>query len=362
MLKLPLHDIHVSAGARMTEFADWNMPLQYTGIIAEHRHTRQHASLFDVSHMGEFQLSGPSALADLELLLTCSVSSLSTGRCRYGFLLNESAGILDDLFVYRLSGDSFMLVVNAGTREKDLWWIGKHLSASTRAEDITGITVKLDLQGPEAVNVMAEVFHEAARSIGDLKRFHAVKMELAGLPVLVSRTGYTGEDGFELYLTAKTGLADKAAQLWQLLVSHPAVKPAGLGARDTLRLEMGYPLYGSDIDESRTPADTDRMKYADLSKEFIGREALLIDEEAGSAARVLTGFICSDRRAARHGFSIEYGGRTAGVVTSGSFSPALSRGIGLCYLDSDLVLPGTAVELTDGRTRLTGVITSPPFI
>lgn len=362
MLNLPLHEIHIAAGARMTGFGGWNMPLQYAGIIAEHNHTRQRASLFDASHMGEFLISGISAAADLEMLLPCSVFSLSQGRCKYGFLLNESAGILDDLFVYRLSDDSFMLVVNAGTRDKDFQWLCAHVSDSTGIEDITDSTVKLDLQGPGSAEVFSEVFEESSPALSMLKRFRARTMNLAGQPVLVSRSGYTGEDGFEIYLTTESRLTDRATGLWERLCAHPAVRPAGLGCRDTLRLEKGYPQYGADLDEDRTPLDADKMKFIDMDKEFIGREALLIQKESGGPARVLTGFVCSDRGSARHGFSVEYHERTAGVVTSASFSPGLSRGIGLCYLESDLALPGTGVTLTDGKTTLAGTITTPPFI
>jgi aminomethyltransferase len=329
------------------------MPLQYQGIISEHRHTRTHTGLFDVSHMGELVVEGDGAAADVDRLVTCRLDNLRHGRCRYGFLLNDRGGILDDLIVFKISGEKLMLVVNAATTGKDARWAESQLKRS-RLRDITHETAKMDLQGPEADSVMQSLLPEAV----DLRRFAFLEGRVGSTNVLVSRTGYTGESGFELFLQA-----DSAGELWDTLVEYENVLPVGLGARDTLRLEQGYPLYGNDIDETKNPVEAGMERFVYWHKDFIGKEGL---PPSGGSARVLTGFLCTGRRSARAHYRIFAAGAPAeaeeiGEVTSGAFSPSLERGIGLAYVAGDFAMDGTEIILTDGQSDIRGTIKSPPL-
>ncbi|MDD5487790.1 MAG: glycine cleavage system aminomethyltransferase GcvT [Candidatus Omnitrophica bacterium] len=350
-----LGDDHLKAGARMVPFAGWSMPLQYTGIIEEHMWVRTHAGLFDVSHMGEFMLSGDTAAGDLERLITCGVGGLSDGMCRYGFLLRQDAGIIDDLIVFRISEKEYMLVVNAGTTGKDRDWITDRLSAGTEFEDISGETVKLDLQGPDSVRIMSEFTNGAS---GGLKRFRSARMNVLSRDALVSMTGYTGEPGYEIFISP----AD-AGYIWEKLLSLEEVRPIGLGARDTLRLEMGYSLYGNDIDEGVSPYEAGLMRFVSKDKDFIGKEALLERGSGNGPVRVLRGFICEGRRSARKGFLLRdsEGREELGEVTSGAFSPCMKKGIGMCYVDERFAENGRSVVFKGGNTEIPGKITGLPI-
>jgi len=346
--KTPLYDRHLAAGARIVPFAGWSMPLQYTGIIAEHLHARTKAGLFDICHMGEIFLRGPGAAEEINSLITCRVDDMPSGRCRYGFLLNETGGIIDDLIVFRISPEEFMLVVNGACREKDLAWIEAHVSGRVTVADESDKTAKLDIQGPSSGAVLATLLpHE---TLEDIKRYRFINTQIDGIRVLLSRTGYTGELGYELFFPA-----EDAIQLWDALIKIDGVKPIGLGARDTLRLEMGYSLYGNDIDEKHTPPEANLAKFVFMEKDFIGKEAILKQSREGTP-RVLTAFVCEARRSARRHFAVLAKGKTVGEVTSGAFSPCLEKGIGLCYIDKDLSGEGTAVTLTDGKTEIEAVI------
>ncbi|MFH1304960.1 MAG: glycine cleavage system aminomethyltransferase GcvT [Candidatus Omnitrophota bacterium] len=346
--KTPLHDRHLAAGARIVPFARWSMPLQYTGIIAEHLHTRSKAGLFDICHMGEIFLRGPGAGEEADRLITCRVDDMPSGRCRYGFLLNETGGIIDDLIVFRISPEELMLVVNGACREKDLAWIGAHVSGRVAVTDESDKTAKLDIQGPSSGEVLKKLLPH--QKFEDIKRYHFTNTQIDGIRVLLSRTGYTGELGYELFFPA----AD-ASRLWDAFLKIDGVNPIGLGARDTLRLEMGYSLYGNDIDETRTPLEANLAKFVFMEKDFIGKEALLKQAKEG-VSRLLTAFVCDTRRIARRHFTVLAKGKTVGEVTSGAFSPCLEKGIGLCYIDKDLSDEGTVVTLTDGKTEIEAVI------
>ncbi|HKL20381.1 MAG TPA: glycine cleavage system aminomethyltransferase GcvT, partial [Tichowtungia sp.] len=230
MKHTPLHEEHSTLGARMAEFGGWDMPIQYEGILAEHQHTRTQTGLFDICHMGEFELSGPAAAADLENLLTMKISTLAVGQCRYGFMLNEQGGVIDDLTCYRLGDERYMLVVNAATLDGDADWIQKKLSSQTVFTDRSGELAKLDVQGPQARADLETVVGQPLLHLGYFKAepFHALETEF-----LLSRTGYTGELGYELYFPAS-----EAVRVWRALLANENIKPVGLGARDTLRLEM----------------------------------------------------------------------------------------------------------------------------
>jgi len=351
----PLYNKHIALGAKMVPFSGWNMPLQYTGIIAEHIHTRTKAGLFDIYHMGEFFLRGAAASLELDRLVTCRVDDMPPGRCRYGFLLNETGGIIDDLIVFKISQEEFKLVVNAGTLSKDGKWIKDHISSADIFVDESEHIAKLDLQGPLSAEVMNTFGLEKVTR--DLKRYWFTYIDLAGVKVLFSRTGYTGELGYELFFSA-----NDAEKIWDLLIEVEGVKPIGLGARDTLRLEMGYSLYGSDIDEDHTPLESGLDKFVFMEKNFIGKDALVRQKEKGQR-RILKGFVSEGRRSARHSFKVlSAENNVVGEVTSGAFSPCLKRGIGLCYIEKEFAAAGTRIKLSDGKIEILAEIADTPLL
>jgi aminomethyltransferase len=351
--KTPLFEKHIAAGARMVPFAGWEMPLQYTGIIDEHMHTRSEAGLFDICHMGEIILKGPHARKALSRLFTRDTDNMDPGECRYGFLLNDEGGIIDDLIVFALSSGDFMLVVNASRLRTDLKWIEKHLPAGAKVEDITFSTAKIDLQGPLSGRIMTSLAGEGP--IRGLKRFNHIEVKVHGHDIIISRTGYTGEDGFEMFMPV-----DICTRIWDDLSAFEAVKPVGLGARDTLRLEMGYSLYGNDIDEEHTPLEAGLERFVSMHKGFIGKEALLRQAQDGPR-RLLRGFLCEGRRSARRHYSVTRSGKVSGEVTSGAFSPSLRKGMGLCYVDMYNARYGGEVVLTDGNTEIKAEIKDLPL-
>jgi aminomethyltransferase len=324
--KTPLYDEHVRAGAKIVDFVGWAMPMYYRGIVSEHRLVREAVGLFDVSHMGEFVLTGSDALASLDRIATNRVAALTEGRVQLSLMCNDSGGILDDLLVYRLQG-RYMLVVNAANREKDLDWVRDHVRGDVRVEDVTDETALVAVQGPASEGVLSAI---AGADVAALPYYHSAAMTVAGCDALVSRTGYTGEDGFEVYCAP-----DDAATVWGALLEagRPAgIEPVGLGARDTLRLEMGYALYGHEMDETRTPVESGLLWITKLDKgDFIGREAIARRKEKGARER-LVGFELLERGVPRKDQRIVSGGERLGVVTSGSYSPSLDRGIGLGYV------------------------------
>ncbi|MFT5131119.1 MAG: aminomethyltransferase [Rhodothermales bacterium] len=334
----------------MLPFGGWNMPIQYAGgILAEHHHTRQSASLFDCGHMGEFRLRGPQASADLDSLLPRLASTQPIGSCRYNLLLNEQGTISDDIIVYRLAEEEFYIVVNAGTQDADAEQISAGLSADTEFINESAETAKIDLQGPKSAGVLADL----GVNLAALPRyFRCCELRVGGIDCLLSRTGYTGELGFELYVPSELGPA-----LWELLIAHPAVEPAGLGARDTLRLEMGYPLYGHEMNEETTPAEAGFAKIAKLAHPHVGRDALL----AAEPRKTLVAIAFEGRRAVRDGARILMGDTNVGVVSSGSFSPTLGHAIALAYLQPDCSELGREVAGDVGREPIPGRIVALPF-
>lgn len=350
----PLRAQHVELGAKMVPFAGWEMPVQYSqGILAEHRHTREKVSLFDTCHMGQFVVTGGQAAADLGRLVTSDVEGLDVGACKYGLLLDDQGGIVDDTIVARLARDRFLVVVNAGTREGDAEWIGDHLSADTRFEDRSTVMGKLDLQGPGAMQALQPL---CGQDLGGLRYFRCMQTEVSGFEALVSRTGYTGELGYEIYVPAEC-----LTSLWAALLELPEVEPAGLGARDTLRLEVGYRLYGQDMDRQRTPLEADLMGSVDMGKEFIGREALRRQIEAGAKEK-LVGFVMAGRRAGRRGSAILADGEEVGEVRSGSFAPSLGVAVGMGYVRADRIWQeGDTLAIAAGSQTLPAKLTCPPF-
>lgn len=349
--KTPLSDVHTALGARMVPFAGWEMPVQYTeGILAEHEHTRSAASLFDICHMGEFRVKGPRAAEELDRALARAVTTQKPGSCRYNFLLTEQGAVIDDLVAYRLAEDEFYIVVNAGTKDGDAETIQSRLSDSAFADE-SDATCKLDLQGPKSVEVLESLGFER----GQLPTFYKwIQTSIKDIPCLLSRTGYTGELGFEIYAAT-----DKAVELWNMLIACPSVKPAGLGARDTLRLEVGLALYGHELDLETTPIDAGYAPLLKLddNRTFVGSEAL----RNNPPKKKLIAIELEGRRAAREGAAIFMNGDEIGNVTSGAFSPSLKKAIAMGYVLDPTVTVGEKVELDAGRKRIPGVVVELPF-
>jgi aminomethyltransferase len=331
----PLHKEHIALGARMAEFGGWDMPIQYEGILAEHEHTRTKTGLFDICHMGEFELTGPTVVADLERLLTMKVSTLAVGQCRYGFMLNEQGGVIDDLTCYRLGETRYMLVVNASTLDGDAAWIQKHLSPQTVFTDLSGGMAKLDVQGPTA---RAQIEAVIGKKLPDLGYFKAEPLQCLETEMLVSRTGYTGDWGYELYFPAA-----EAVRIWRALLANPNIKPVGLGARDTLRLEMGYSLYGHELSLDRTPVATSRGGFIRKEGGFIGEAAVRRDLENPQEFLVALEF--DSKRAARSHDKVFFQGVETGMVTSGSVSPSLGKAVALAFVKADAAAVGNILEV-----------------
>lgn len=348
----PLITEHQRLNARLAPFGGWLMPIQYESILAEHRWCRESAALFDTCHMGEFSFRGDLGEAGLGRLFSFRLDTIAAGRCRYGFLLNEAGGILDDLTAYRTAGDGIMLVVNAGPAEKDFAALRAGLPAGALLEDLTLTIGKLDLQGSLSREVLADL---CGGVVGEIPFFGFRRLELLGTEALVSRTGYTGELGYEIYLPA-----DRVAELWRTLLKDDRVRPAGLGARDLLRLEMGYSLYGNDLDETTTPLEAGLERFVDFSREFVGREALLRQREQG-LSRIRAAFRIASRRAPRHGYEIFAGGKPVGTVTSGAFSPMLECGIGMGYVSPEHAVPGTLLEIRHEGVSMEATVVELPF-
>jgi len=351
-LRTPLYDEHVSLNARMVPFGGWEMPLLYRGIIPEHIHTREKVSVFDICHMGEFEFEGKTAEADLEKLLTQSVAKIPEGGCGYGYLLNEDGGVLDDLICYRFPDEKFWLVVNASTAQNDAQWIKSHLSPQTKFRDISGETAKLDIQGPQAREEIEKAFNV---KLPDLDYYHFQPLAFEGADCVLSRTGYTGEFGYELYLPVRHVVA-----FWRRLLAPGVILPAGLGARDTLRVEMGFPLYGHELGDRFTPAGAARGKFIDLDKKFIGKESVL-SVMRNEKTRQLVGLQLEGRMAARPEDLIFDGEREVGKVTSGLFSPSLNVAVALAYVDRAVSVPGKKLAVTSRGKKMPVEIVKLPF-
>jgi aminomethyltransferase len=347
----PLNNRHRDLQALMAPFGGWDMPIQYDGIIAEHIWCRNHAAIFDICHMGEFLFQGDFDADGLEDVFTFSVKSIPVGRSRYGFLLNELGGIVDDLIVFRLADDKVMIVVNAGTAPKDFEVISERLSGGAFV-NISAETGKVDIQGPLSREVMVAAFGEQVAAI---PYFKFISMNILGVEAIVSRTGYTGELGYEIFLPA-----ENTVELWDLLLKDERVRPAGLGARDVLRLEVGYSLYGNDIDESTTPLEAGLDGFVNFDKNFIGKDVLLKQREQG-VARKKVAFMTSNRRAPRHDYDIFSGVEKVGTATSGVYSPMVGCGIGLGFVNPELAALGTVLDISHERISMTATVCNLPF-
>jgi len=355
--RTPLYDVHVKAGARMVPFGGWDMPVQYTSIIEEHRRVRSAVGLFDVSHMGEFEVEGPEALAALQHLTTNDAAALEVGQVQYSLLCYPDGGIVDDLTLYRLAPERYLMTVNASNIDKDWAWVTEQSRAFGRARwrDVSADTGLVAVQGPRAEALVGRL---ADRDVTAIRYYRFAEGTLAGVRAIVSRTGYTGEDGFELYVPAAGTVG-----LWHALMEAGAadgVGPTGLGARDTLRLEMRYALYGNDIDQTTNPLEAGLGWVVKPAKgEFVGRAAIERVRAEGPRRR-LVGLEMADRVVARHGYPVLHDGRAVGVVTSGSYGPSVDRSIALAYVESPLAAVGTELGVdVRGQARRARVVKTP---
>jgi aminomethyltransferase len=359
--KTPLNAAHRQTGGRMVDFGGWDMPVQYpAGTVEEHLRTRTRAGLFDVSHMGEIEVRGPDAIAFVNHITSNDAVSLVDGQAQYSALTTPAGTVIDDLVVYRFAADHLMLVVNAGTTDKDWEWITSQCNnQSVELKNSSSDYCQLALQGPNAAKILQQLTDTPT---SEIKYYHFTRGSVAGVPAIISRTGYTGEDGFEVYAAA-----DKAEHLWQKILDagdygkDEGVLPCGLAARNTLRLEAGMALYGHEIDETTTLYEANLGWICKLNKsEFIGREALARQKEEGVKRR-LAGFEMTDRGIARDDQEVVINGNRAGRVTSGSPAPFLKKNIGLAYVPVEFANAGQPIEI-DVRGKLVGAqIVRTPF-
>lgn len=359
----PLHDVHRDLGARMMAFAGFEMPVQYDSIVDEHMAVRNQAGLFDVSHMGELLVRGPNALELIQSVVTNDASTLYDGRAMYTVMCTPDGGIIDDLIVYRRAEDLYMLVLNAANVQRDVEWIRDHNSVGADLEDVSDETALLALQGPRSLEIAQPLLED---DLDELSFYHFWELDdghsLECDNALVSRTGYTGEIGLELYVDA-----NDAADVWTQLLDvgrDQGLRPAGLGARDTLRLEAGLCLHGNDITEQTNPYEAGLGWLVKLDKgDFVGREALASIQENGPS-RALVGFVATERGIPRHDHVIQSSeSKPIGVVTSGTQSPVLEKGIGLGYVPNEATYtdPGQPLRIASKRRTFEAEVAKPPF-
>ena len=355
--RTPLYAVHCQLGARLIQFGGWEMPVSYRGIIEEHQAVRTHAGLFDVSHMGEIEISGPGAEAAVQYLTLNDVRALQVYQLQYSALCNEAGGLLDDLTVCRLAADRFLLVVNAANIAKDFDWITQHLGPGARADNRSEAQALLALQGPEAETILQRL---SAAPLGPLPYYQALATRVDGHTALVSRTGYTGEDGFEVLVEAAHAVA-----LWQAIMEAGAgdgLLPVGLGARDTLRLEARYLLYGQDMDETTNPLEVGLGWITKLDKgDFLGRDALTRLKATGVQRRMI-GFIMQERGIPRAHYPVMQDGQIIGEVTSGTMSPTLGQAIGTALVRSASGKIGSAIAVEIRHKAVPAQVVPAPFV
>lgn len=359
MKTTPFTDKHIALGAKMHEFAGYNMPIEYTGIIDEHMTVVEGVGVFDVSHMGEIWVKGPHALPFLQKMTSNDVSKLAPGKAQYSCFPNDKGGIVDDLLVYMYSPEKYLLVVNASNIEKDWNWLVANNSEGAELENASDKTAQLAIQGPKAVEVLQKL---TPVDLSAIPYYSFTVGEFAGAPeVIISNTGYTGAGGFELYFYLKD-----AETIWNAIFEagkEEGIKPIGLGARDTLRLEMGYCLYGNDLDDTTSPIEAGLgwiTKFVD-EKPFINREALE-QQKAGGLVRKLIAFKMIDKGIPRHGYAIvNEAGKEIGVVTSGTISPVLKVGIGMGYVAPEYAKTGTPLFIQVRNKALAAEVVKTPF-
>ncbi|HWV73882.1 MAG TPA: glycine cleavage system aminomethyltransferase GcvT [Pseudosphingobacterium sp.] len=353
-----LTDLHIALGAKMVPFAGYNMPVQYTGINDEHETVRKNVGVFDVSHMGEFLLKGEKALDLVQKISSNDASKLYDGKIQYACIPNETGGIVDDFLVYRIDANTYFLVVNASNIEKDWDWISKHNTYGVEMKNISDKTSLFAVQGPKATEALQSL---TEIDLGEMEYYTFKKGVFAGVEnVLVSATGYTGAGGFEIYVEN-----NQAEQVWNAIFEAGksfGIKPIGLGARDTLRLEMGFCLYGNDIDDTTSPLEAGLGWVTKFTKDFVNADALKKQKEEG-VSRKLVGIEMIERGIPRHGYEIvDIADNLLGVVTSGTQSPSLQKSIGLGYIKKDFSKEGTEIFIKIRDKKIKAVVSKPPFI
>jgi aminomethyltransferase len=358
MKKTAFTEIHRSLGAKLVEFAGFEMPVQYSGIIDEHHAVRKNVGVFDVTHMGEFIVRGKDATAFLQRMTINDVSKLFEGRVQYSAMCYDNGGIVDDLLVYHC-GDHYMLVVNASNTQKDFDWLKSHISGDVQLQDLSDSYSLLAIQGPHSFATLQKL---TKVNLSPIEYYHFVRGTLAGVDMIISRTGYTGELGFELYFDSNAAIGKK---VWDAIFDAGkefGIKPIGLGARDTLRLEMAYCLYGNDIDQTTNPLEAGLGWITKLNKgDFVGKSVIADVKESG-LKRKLVGFNLSEKAVARHGYTMTAGGTEVGHVTSGTFSPTLERAIGLGYVNTGWNEVGKTVQVNCRGKEVAASVVNIPFV
>ncbi len=360
MKKTPLYGIHVASGAKMVPFSGWEMPLSYTGVPDEHRNVRRAAGLFDVSHMGRFELSGKGVETFLEHITPGPIHRMQRRGAQYSMLLKPDGGIIDDIYIYKKGVDRFLLIVNSSNSEKDFQWLSQHLpdDSTFTLRDVTEESALVALQGPKSWEVLSQILPEGADEIPLRKFVEAEWLPASGAKMLIARTGYTGEKGYELVIPR-----DVAEKVWNALMAAGkdlGIRPIGLGARDTLRLEMAYPLYGNDIDETTMPLQAGLERFIDFEKDFMGKEALLLEKEKGLGQAL----ICFELLAGgvpRSGHLVYSDQKEVGKVTSGNYSPSLRKGIGMAYVALPFCEEGGELLIDIRGKVVPAVIVKKPF-
>ncbi len=354
----PLREWHIQHGAKMVPFAGWEMPIQYAGgALHEHRTVRAAAGIFDISHMGQFEVSGPDAQAYLEHLVSSNIAGIELGSSRYGLLCAPDGGVLDDLFVYRLP-DTWWIVVNAANTASDFAWFEQHREGyNVELSDVSDGTAMFAVQGPEAIAIMDEV---TGGAVSQIARFGAADCDIAGEQCLVGRTGYTGEDGVELFMSASV-----AQKVWDAILGSQAagragLEPIGLAARDSLRFEPGFALYGHEISRDVTPVEARLTWACDLESEFIGRDAVLARKEVGAERKLCT-FTLTERGVPREGCEIYAGGSKIGIVVTGMFAPSAEAYAGNAFVESAYSKVGTEFEVDIRGKRKAAVVVKRPL-
>ncbi|MBP1711703.1 MAG: aminomethyltransferase [Deltaproteobacteria bacterium] len=358
MKKTPLYEKHAALGAKIIDFGGWAMPVQYTNVINEHNATRTSAALFDICHMGEIEVRGPQATDLLQFALTRDLAGQKIGQVKLSALLNDRGGIIDDLTVYKMAEDFYMLVTNATTRETDFHRIKAILEEkkfNCQMEDVSEITGKLDLQGPRAEEIL-QMLSDA--DLKNIRFYHFAEFPVAGIPAIISRSGYTGEDGFEIYAAA-----EKISLIWDRLMEAGqafGMKPAGLGARDTLRLEAGMMLNGQDMTQDMSPLEAPYGWLVDWNKDFAGKSALVSIRDRGIGKKIV-GLEMTGRGIARHGYAVKSGDREIGLVTSGTFAPTLNKAIALAFIDMEFTTPDAEISVVIRDTASAARVVKLPF-
>jgi len=359
MKKTKFYNIHKRLGAKIIEFAGYEMPVQYSSIIAEHKAVRNSVGVFDVSHMGEVFVSGEKALDFVQEITVNDASKLFPGRVQYSAMCYPDGGIVDDLLVYRLAEDKFMLVINASNIEKDFNWMKENNKFGIQLDNLSDEYSLLAIQGPNSLKVLKKISEE---KFDDLEYYHFKEAGISGIDMIISRTGYTGELGYELYFRGDEEIAEK---VWNKIFEAGKefnIQPIGLAARDSLRLEMGFCLYGNDIDQTTNPLEAGLSWITKLNKgSFIGKEALLKIKSQGMK-RKLSGIVTDEKAFPRHGYDLKINGRKVGTITSGTVSPILEKPIALGYVDKDFSKEGSKINIIIRGKEIPAEVAKLPFI